>query len=88
MKALLKRLHRLDDDELLAISEAIDHELDRRLQRAERIPESARRRAVQRSQSYRQRNGSAAPPVRVTGMRQSPRNRCELEVHAGSHAND
>ena len=86
MKSLLKRLHRLDDDELQAISEAIDYELERRLQRAERIPESARRRAVQRSQSYRQCNGSSAPPVRVTGMRPPSKSQRRLEIHAGSRA--
>ena len=32
MNAFLKRIHSLDDDELLGISEAIDRELERRLE--------------------------------------------------------
>ncbi len=87
MKALLKRLRRLGDDELLTVSEAIDCELERRLERTERIPESARRRAVERSHSYRQRNGSSAPPVRVTGMRQ-PRSRRISEAHIGAYRDE
>ena len=69
MNSILKRLRKLSDDELCGISEAIDGELERRQDLAEAIPESARRRAVQREQSYRHRTGAAALPVRVAGMR-------------------
>ena len=75
MNAVLKRLHKLADDELLAISEAIDQELERRLEQMDPIPESARRRAVQRSQSYRHRTGSSALPVRVAGLRDAQKRR-------------
>jgi hypothetical protein len=69
MRAIEKKLNDLNDDELLAISEAIDLELSRREERNEEIPESARRRAVMRDQSYRRATGSSAPPVRVTGLK-------------------
>ncbi len=69
MNALLKRLHRLDEDELLGISEAIDLELERRLYETDGIPESARQRAIAREQSYRHSTGSAAVPIRVVGLR-------------------
>ncbi|MGD0518278.1 MAG: hypothetical protein ABSA26_12155 [Thermoguttaceae bacterium] len=75
MNAILNRLHRLSDDELLSVSEAIDVELERRLERQEEIPDSARRRAVQRQKSYRHSLGSAALPVKVTGMKDSRRRR-------------
>lgn len=75
MNALMRRLRKLADDELLEISEAIDEELDHRLQISDPIPESARRRAVQRAKSYRRSTGSSALPVRVTGMRPTRRRR-------------
>jgi len=75
MNAILNRLQRLSDDELLSVSEAIDIELERRLERQEEIPDSARRRAVQRQKSYRHSLGSAALPVKVTGMKDSRRRR-------------
>ncbi len=68
MNTILKRLRKLDDEELLALSEAIDVELERRLERADAIPESARRRAVQRQRSYRRELGSAAPPISACGL--------------------
>lgn len=58
MNAILKRLQQLSDDELLIVSEAIDLELEHRLRREEGIPDSARRRAVQRQKSYRHSLGS------------------------------
>lgn len=70
MNALLKRLRKLADDQLLAVSEAIDRELERRQGLTDSIPESARRRAVQRAQSYRRRTGASALPVRVAGLRE------------------
>ena len=75
MKSLLKRVPRLTDSELHALSEAIDNELDRRAERADPIPQSARRRFVERSQSYRHQNGASAPPIRVVGRPQSTRRR-------------
>jgi hypothetical protein len=75
MKAMLKRLRKLDNDELLAVSEAVDIELSYRMERADTIPDSARRRAVQRQHSYRSRYGASAPPVRVVGLREAPRRR-------------
>jgi ribosomal protein S13 len=75
MNAILNRLQRLSDDELLSVSEAIDIELELRLERQEEIPDSARRRAVQRQKSYRHSLGSAALPVKVTGMKDSRRRR-------------
>lgn len=68
MEAMSKRLRLLSDDELLALSEAIDTELERRLDFADEIPDSARRRAVLRQQSYRRSVGSHAPPVSATGL--------------------
>jgi len=68
MNAILKRLRKLDDEELLALSEAIDVELERRLERTETVSESARRRAVQRQRSYRRELGSTAPPISACGL--------------------
>jgi len=70
MNAILNRLKRLSDDELLRVSEAIDLEFEHRLQREEEIPDSARRRAVQRQKSYRHSLGSAALPVKIIGMKE------------------
>ncbi len=74
MKAIIKKLNNLNNEELQALSEAIDLELDRREERLDDVPESARRRAVLRDQSYRRSTGSSAPPVRVTGLKE-PRKR-------------
>ncbi len=68
MNPLLKRLHQLADQELYALSEAIDLELQRREEMAEDVPESARRRANERQQSYRRRTGSFGAPVRAIGL--------------------
>ncbi len=69
MKVFLKRLQRMGDDELLGLSEAIDFELDQRLEQSDPIPESARQRANSRQQCYRHSTGSAAPPIRAIGLR-------------------
>ena len=69
MNAILKRLHSLQDDDLLNLSEAIDIELARRQGHADAIPESARSRAIARGQSYRHVTGSSAPPRRAVGLR-------------------
>lgn len=68
MKSILKRLPDLADDELMALSEAIDVELETRLNSQDEILDSARRRAVLRDQSYRHVTGSRAIPVRVNGV--------------------
>jgi len=75
MKTIFKKLNDLNSDELLALSEAIDLELGRRQERTEEVPESARRRAVLRDQSYRRSTGSTAPPVRVTGLKERRKGR-------------
>jgi hypothetical protein len=74
MNAILNRLRRLSEDELLSVSEAIDTELERRLELQDEIPDSARRRAVQRQKSYRHSLGSAAMPVKASGLKE-PRRR-------------
>ncbi len=74
MKAIIKKLNDLNNEELQALGEAIDLELECREKRAEEIPESARRRAVLREQSYRRSTGSSAPPVRAAGLKE-PRKR-------------
>lgn len=70
MHAIIKKLRQLRDEELLTLCEAVDLEIDRRQERVEEIPESARRRAVLREQSYRRSTGSLALPVRVTGLKE------------------
>ena len=75
MKSILKRLRKLAHDELLAVSEAIDIELARRVQRTDEVPESARRRALEREQSYRHRTGSAAPPIVAVGLGKAGKDR-------------
>jgi hypothetical protein len=73
MTAILDRLRQLSDEELLSLSEAIDVELGFRLERHDEVPDSARRRAVQRQKSYRHSLGSAALPVKMTGMKDNRR---------------
>jgi hypothetical protein len=75
MNAILNRLHNLSDDELLGVSEAIDRELDRRLEFQQDTPDSARRRAIQRQKSYRHSLGSSALPVKLAGMKEQRRRR-------------
>jgi hypothetical protein len=70
VQTILKRLKQLGEDELLMISEAIDVEMERRQERIEEIPDSARRRAVMRGQSYRRATGSTALPIRITGLKE------------------
>lgn len=73
MKSILNRLRQLGDDDLQVLSEALDTEIECRLAHDEAIPESARRRAIQRSQSYRHKTGASALPVMATGMRERRR---------------
>ena len=68
MNGILKQLRQLADFELFDLTEAIDLELQRREEMMTDVPESARRRAVERSQSYRRRTGSFAPPVKAVGL--------------------
>jgi hypothetical protein len=75
MTAILDRLRQLSDEELLSLSEAIDLELEFRLDRQDGIPDSARRRAVQRQKSYRHSLGSSALPVKMAGMKEGRRRR-------------
>jgi hypothetical protein len=75
MKTIVKKLNNLNDEELLSLSEAIDQELERRQERTEEIPESARRRAISRDQSYRRSTGSSAPPVRAIGLKEQSKRR-------------
>jgi hypothetical protein len=75
MNAILKHLQELGNDELLRLSEAIDTELDSRLDRYDDVPDSARRRAVSRDHSYRRSNGASAPPVRAVGLKDARRHR-------------
>jgi hypothetical protein len=75
MGSILKSLRKMADDELLALSEAIDMELEVRLEREECVTESARQRAVQRDQSYRRSTGSMAPPIIAVGIGKGDKNR-------------
>jgi hypothetical protein len=69
MKSILNRLGQLSDGDLQVLSEALDTEIERRTSHDDTIPESARRRAIQRSQSYRHKTGASALPVMATGLR-------------------
>jgi hypothetical protein len=69
MLSIFKKLRDLSDDELLELSEALDTEVNSRSLAIEEVPDSARRRAVERGQSYRRRTGSSATPVRYTGLK-------------------
>jgi hypothetical protein len=75
MFSISNKLQKLTDEELLSLSEILDAEIASRMITEEEIPDSARRRAVQRGQSYRHRTGSAAPPVRWTGLKDQHRKR-------------
>jgi hypothetical protein len=68
MKAILRRLNLLSDSELFSLSEALDAELERRSVVGDEVPDSARRRAVERQESYRRRSGAMAPPVKAKGL--------------------
>jgi hypothetical protein len=75
MNAILNLMRRLNDDQLLGLSEAIDVELDRRIEREDPIPGSTRRRAVDRQYSYRRSNGAHAMPARMVDQRPPLRRR-------------
>ncbi len=71
MNAIVKHLSDLSEPELCSLAEAIDAEMGRREKDGEDMPDSARRRAVERQQSYRRRVGTSAPPVKATGLGKS-----------------
>jgi hypothetical protein len=71
MTKILKQLSQLSDPELFTLVEVIDAEMERRANSGEDLPDSARRRAVSRQQSYRHRVGKSAPPVKVAGLAKS-----------------
>ena len=75
VNGVIKQLKSFTEDELLAVSEAIDMEMERRMDREDIVPDSARRRAIQRQQSYRKSTGSSAPRVALTGMKGHRRRR-------------
>ncbi|HUT09566.1 MAG TPA: hypothetical protein VMY42_03650 [Thermoguttaceae bacterium] len=75
MNPIIKRLQKFAEGELCSISEAIDVELERRLEGSENVADSARRRALQREKSYRRNTGSTATPVRLVGMRKIRKHR-------------
>jgi hypothetical protein len=68
ISTLLKRLRGLADQDLFELGEAIDIELKRRGDLSDDVQDSARRRALERVQSYRRRTGAYAPPVRAVGL--------------------
>ena len=72
MNSILRQLQELAETDLYALCEAVDMELQRRDEVVAEIPDSARRRAIERGQSYRHRNGAAAPPVRAVGIGKMP----------------
>jgi hypothetical protein len=68
MNALLEHIEELADQELYSLCEAIEVEIHRREELSGELPDSARKRAVEREQSYRRRNSAFAPPVRAVGI--------------------
>ncbi len=71
MSEIFKRLNDLSEAQLFTLVEAIDAEMERRAKSVEEVPDSARRRAVQRQQSYRRRVGTSAPAVKESGLGKS-----------------
>ena len=59
MSEILKHLNGLSEAQLFTLVEAIDREMERRAKSIEDVPDSARRRAVERQQSYRRRMGTS-----------------------------
>jgi hypothetical protein len=68
VSTILNQLQELADSDLYALCEAVDMELQRREGLTGDMPDSARRRAIERGASYRRRTGAAAPPVRAVGL--------------------
>jgi hypothetical protein len=69
MNAFLKSTQHLSTEELLVLCDAISDEVDRRMNRTDDIPDSARRRSIRRQRSYCRSAGSVAPPIRAVGLR-------------------
>ena len=68
MNSILRQLQELADADLYALSEAVDMELQRREEIVGDIPDSARRRALEREQSYRRRNGARLRPSALSAL--------------------
>ena len=68
MSTILSQLQKLADSDLYALCEAVDMEMQRREGLTGDLPDSARRRAIERGGSYRRRTGATAPPVRAVGL--------------------
>jgi hypothetical protein len=75
MKSILRQLQELADADLYALCETVELELQRRKDVAGDDSESARRRASERHEGYRHRNGAAMPRTRVTNIGKPPRKR-------------
>ncbi len=76
MKTILSQLQELADADLYALSEAVDMELDHRDEIVGEAPDSGRRRAAEREEGYRRRNGAAVPRDRIISIgKSSPRRR-------------
>ena len=67
MKSILKNLRKMANEQLLAVSEEIGRELDRR-HGANTVPISAKGRVQQRQKSYRRNNGSMSAPIIAVGL--------------------
>ncbi len=65
MKSLQRLVRKLDDAELLHISNAIDIELIRRRVRSDSILQTAGDRASDRHQMYHEGNRASAPPMEL-----------------------
>jgi hypothetical protein len=75
MNTILNQLQDLADADLFALSEAVETELHRRDDATGDIPDSARRRALEREESYRHRTGAGAPPIRIVGFSKQSKRR-------------
>jgi hypothetical protein len=68
VESLLNQIQELAEADLYVLAEAVELELQGREGIAGEFADSARRRAVEREQSYRRRAGAGAPPIRVVGI--------------------
>ena len=68
MHSILKQLQDMPEVDLFTLMEAVDAELLRRAEVTGDDFYSARRRAIERQQSYRHHAGAGAPPVREVGI--------------------
>ena len=79
MKSILSELQELADSDLFALCEAVDMELQRRESLTADVPDSARRRAIERGESYRRRTGAVRRPFSRVGLRKSQSGRRAAE---------